>query len=125
MTLHWVPVGEVLNIHLDILKPGEPQTVRSREALEAALATPQFQHHYGEMDIVRLAVSIAYEISEKQPFIQGNKRTGYSTAVMFLRANGYRLRPHNVCARRVKQMARKEISVTDLEEIARDRIERI
>jgi death-on-curing protein len=38
-----------------------------------------------------MAASYGYGISRNHPFIDGNKRTGYVAAELFLRLNGWRL----------------------------------
>ena len=42
-------------------------------------------------DAAALAASYGYGISRNHPFIDGNKRTGYVAAELFLRLNGWRL----------------------------------
>lgn len=44
-------------------------------------------------DVVVLAVRLLFAIAESHAFVQGNKRTGFVAAVMFLEANGWRLDP--------------------------------
>ncbi|MBP7546293.1 MAG: type II toxin-antitoxin system death-on-curing family toxin, partial [Acidovorax sp.] len=54
---------------------------------------PQQLNNYGEPppDAAALAASYGYGISRNHPFIDGNKRTGYVAAELFLRLNGWRL----------------------------------
>ena len=43
---------------------------------------------YGRGDLFDLAAAYAYHIAENQPFIDGNKRTAITTALLFLEENG-------------------------------------
>jgi death on curing protein len=45
--------------------------------------------HYGEEHIVVLAVRLLAAIAQAHAFEQGNKRTAFAAARLFLRANGY------------------------------------
>jgi death on curing protein len=65
--------------------------LRSRDALEAALARPRWYAQYGEADLARQAALLAHGIAETQPFIEGNKRTALGTMLIFLDWNGYGL----------------------------------
>lgn len=48
-------------------------------------------HAYGEGDICALAAAYAGGIARNHPFVDGNKRTGFVAAALFLRENGLRL----------------------------------
>lgn len=58
--------------------------------LDSALARPQNLHAYGEGDAAALAAAYAFGIVRNHPFVDGNKRIGFITAVVFLEANGLR-----------------------------------
>ncbi|HEX7710233.1 MAG TPA: type II toxin-antitoxin system death-on-curing family toxin [Sphingomonadaceae bacterium] len=60
---------------------------RDSGALESALARPQNRHHYGETDIAELAAAYAFGIARNHPFVDGNKRTAWVVARLFLRVN--------------------------------------
>ncbi|HYF56738.1 MAG TPA: type II toxin-antitoxin system death-on-curing family toxin, partial [Salinarimonas sp.] len=60
---------------------------------ESALWRPVHRFNYqGETDIVVLAVAMLLGVAANHPFEQGNKRTAFMAAVLFLNANGYQLR---------------------------------
>jgi death-on-curing protein len=42
-------------------------------------------------DVVTLAAELLFGIAQNHPFQQGNKRTGFEAAILFLEANGYDL----------------------------------
>ena len=67
--------------------------VRDQGLLESALARPQNIEAYGnpKPNIFDLAAAYAYGIIKNHPFIDGNKRTGFLLAYIFLRLNGYEL----------------------------------
>ncbi len=62
--------------------------VRDEGALESALARPVNQWAYGSDDLVALAAAYAYGIARNHPFVDGNKRTAWIFARLFLVANG-------------------------------------
>ena len=45
-------------------------------------------HAYGEADLCRLAAAYAFGIVRNHPFVDGNKRTGFLAAYIFLKVNG-------------------------------------
>lgn len=56
--------------------------------LESALARPVNKHSYGEDDPCALAAAYAFGIARNHPFNDGNKRTAWVMARLFLRMNG-------------------------------------
>ncbi len=60
--------------------------------LEAALARPQNVAAYGEPDAAALAAAYVYGMARNHPFADGNKRTAWVIARVFLADNGYELR---------------------------------
>jgi len=66
--------------------------LRSRDALEGALARPAQYAHYQQADLALQAAVLAHGIAETQPFIDGNKRTALVAMLTFLEINGYRPR---------------------------------
>ncbi len=62
--------------------------LRDEGLLESALARAQNLHAYGETDLCTLAAAYALGIVRNHPFIDGNKRTAFLTAYVFLRLNG-------------------------------------
>ncbi len=49
---------------------------------------PQMAAHYESADLVHQAALLAVGISQAQAYVQGNKRTAFIAADVFLRANG-------------------------------------
>jgi death-on-curing protein len=71
--------------------------VRDAGGLEAALAHPLNLFSYGsDSDLATLAAGYAASISRRHPFVDGNKRTAFMVAYVFLRQNGWRLEADEV-----------------------------
>ena len=88
--LRWVPRLVVDAVHLDQLRGhGGLPGIRDENALEAALARPQQKAHYEpDSDVATLAAAYAFGLAKAHPFNDGNKRTAFLTAVIFLGLNG-------------------------------------
>lgn len=56
--------------------------------LESAIARPVNKHGYGEDDPCALAAAYAFGIARNHSFNDGNKRTAWVMARLFLRLNG-------------------------------------
>ena len=53
---------------------------------------PKMLAHYNlSTSLHRLAAAYAFSISKNHPFVDGNKRTAFLSAYMFLRENGWKL----------------------------------
>lgn len=59
--------------------------------MESALGKPQNLFAYGKPNLFQLAASYAFGIIRNHPFLDGNKRTGFAAAAVFLEANGQTL----------------------------------
>lgn len=62
--------------------------LRDEGALEPAMARPLNQWAYGERDLAQLAAAYAFGLARNHPFADGNKRTAWILARLFLMANG-------------------------------------
>ena len=62
--------------------------LRDLGLLESALARPQQLFAYGTPDLSDLAAAYAFGLVRNHPFLDGNKRIGFATAVLFLELNG-------------------------------------
>ncbi len=72
--------------------------LRDEGALDSALARPINLHAYGQSDIFRLAAAYAFGIVRNHPFVDGNKRTAFLAAYVFLRVNGHQLEADEISA---------------------------
>ena len=59
--------------------------------LESALARPLQKEAYGEPDPFELAAAYLFGIAKNHPFVDGNKRTAFAAADLFLFLNGFTL----------------------------------
>lgn len=88
----WLNRSVVIAIHeMQLAEHGGGAGVRDAGVLDSALAKPLHLQSYGQPDAAALAASYGYGISRNHPFIDGNKRTGFVAAELFLRLNGYQL----------------------------------
>jgi death on curing protein len=67
---------------------GGPRGVKDAGLLESAMTRPLNKHAYGEQDVHALAAAYAFGIARNHPFVDGNKRTAWVIARLFLRLNG-------------------------------------
>jgi len=88
----WVSVEVVYAIHdRQLSQHGGGQGVRDQGAIESALARPQNPAVYGEPDAAALAAAYAFGLAKNHGFVDGNKRTAWVIARLFLADNGVRL----------------------------------
>ncbi|MGE9266637.1 MAG: type II toxin-antitoxin system death-on-curing family toxin [Verrucomicrobiales bacterium] len=86
----WVELDECLMIHDKLIAAfGGLNGIRDKALLESALGRPRQTYHYENADPFELAASYAHGIIKNHPFLDGNKRTAFVTAVLFLESNGY------------------------------------
>jgi death on curing protein len=82
---------EVIEIHADQIKRyGGQAGIRDIGLLKSAIAVPAsyFGGDYLYRDIYEMAAAYLFHIVRNHPFIDGNKRTGAVTSVVFLIMNG-------------------------------------
>lgn len=85
----WIRRVECLALHdFMISQHGGLHGIRDEHLLEFALAKPQNQLAYCNPTLADLAASYTMAVV-KNPFLDGNKRTGFMLAVGFLELNGY------------------------------------
>ena len=86
----WLALLEVLAVHEMLLAlHGGAIGIRDRGLLESALGRPQNSWAYERADLFALAAAYADGIANNHPFIDGNKRTAFIAAALFLETNGY------------------------------------
>jgi death-on-curing protein len=88
----WVSEKTALAIHDEQLaEHGGMPGVREMSLVQSALHRPQNSAAYGAPDIADLAAAYAYGISRNHGFLDGNKRTAFVVAYVFLLDQGYEL----------------------------------
>lgn len=72
--------------------------VRDEAMLDSALGKPLNLFSYAKPSLFDLAASYGYGIVKNHPFVDGNKRTAFIVAVVFLELNGYAFQASEVDA---------------------------
>jgi death-on-curing protein len=88
----WLRKDLVLAVHERLLaEHGGSSGIRDEGLLDSALGRAQNLFAYGNETIFELGSAYACGIIKNHPFIDGNKRTGFMAAYLFLARNGYEL----------------------------------
>lgn len=91
MAWRWLLEGVVNSMHSEsIAEHGGMLGVRDSGLLSSALA--RLQAAYGDPSRFDLAAAYAFGIVRNHLFVDGNKRTGFLAAYVFLDINGWELR---------------------------------
>jgi len=89
----WIGRGDCLAMHEKLVERfGGLQGTRDEGLLDSALNKPLHLFSYGNPSIFELAASYAVGIVKNHPFLDGNKRTGFVAAALFIEANGFSFR---------------------------------
>nr|VFK24268.1 MAG: death on curing protein [Candidatus Kentron sp. LPFa] len=92
-TPKWISKKQAIYIHdLSIKKHGGIAGIRDEGLLDSALNRPLNHFTYGERSLYALTAIYAQGISKNHAFLDGNKRTAYSVAALFLHFNGLSLK---------------------------------
>ncbi len=92
MTFVWIEEAVVWAVHeAQLAEHGGSAGVRDAGLLQSALARPENLLAYGQPDVFDCAAAYGYGISRNHPFIDGNKRTAFVCAELFLSLNGHQL----------------------------------
>ena len=89
----WVRADLTYAVHdRQLAEHGGLDGLRDKGAVELALARPQNLDVYAGADAAALAAAYAYGLARNHGFADGNKRTAWVVARLFLADNGYRLK---------------------------------
>lgn len=92
MAWRFISVDVALAVHdRQLAEHGGPAGVKDLGLLESALARPINKHAYGEDDPCALAAAYAFGVARNHPFVDGNKRTAWVLARLFLALNAVEL----------------------------------
>lgn len=110
----------VLFLHDQALREyGGIQGIKNEHLLHSALGRPVNKLAYAgleDLDQFDLAAAYAYGLASNHPFNDGNKRTAWSSCVLFLKANGIEI---DVLAQdAVEQMVRLATATIDEHDFA-------
>lgn len=85
----WIGLDLTLAVHeRQLAEHGGGIGTRDAGLLESALARPVNAWLYGDPDLASLAAAYAFGLARNHPFVDGNKRTAWVAARLFLRLNG-------------------------------------
>ncbi len=113
---NWLPIEVAIDTAQDVVgETDEPFVLLDAGLLESALSRPRNHWEYGEDDILTLAIILLVAIARNHAFIQGNKRTAFICAELFLEINGYTLsiRDDEILGDALTRMIEGEISEED------------
>ncbi|MCD8352051.1 MAG: type II toxin-antitoxin system death-on-curing family toxin [Planctomycetaceae bacterium] len=90
MEIIFVTIEEALYIHSRMIREyGGEEGLRDRILLESAITVPQ-SGMFGKFfhtDLYEMAAAYLYHLVKNHPFVDGNKRTGATVALVFLAGN--------------------------------------
>jgi death-on-curing protein len=92
--LPFLTLDEVIEIHYDqIRRYGGNTGVRDLDLLKSSVSMPAagFGEEYFHTGVYAMAAAYLFHIIQNHPFIDGNKRTGLVSALVFLILNGIEL----------------------------------
>ena len=88
----WIGLSIILAIHdRQLAEHGGADGIRDVKVIESALARPFNLAAYGNRDAADLTAAYAFGLAGNHGFVDGNKRTAWVTARLFLADNGHRL----------------------------------
>jgi len=123
----WLDAELALAVHdRQLAEHGGGEGIRDQALLESALARPVNQWAYGKVrDLAALAAAYAFGIARNHPFVDGNKRTAWVFARLFLALNALALRfaPEDAI-RAMLALAAGELSEEELADWFRERVGR-
>jgi death-on-curing protein len=112
----WLDAGIALAIHdRQLAEHGGGSGMRDVGLLESALARALDSWAHGETDPAALAAAYAFGVARGHPFVDGDKRTAWVLARLFLALNGHRLvfKPGDAIAN-MRALAAGELSEKEL-----------
>jgi death-on-curing protein len=114
----FISLGEVLEIHQDqVTRYGGAAGIRDMELLKSALGIPSATYggRFLHTDVHEMAAAYLFHLVKDHPFIDGNKRVGAVTALVFLDLNGFVFyAPEDDLAEMVLAVARGELGKADV-----------
>ncbi|WP_372675374.1 MULTISPECIES: type II toxin-antitoxin system death-on-curing family toxin [Pseudomonadota] len=120
----WLDPAVINAVHdRQLAEHGGAEGVRDAGSIESALSRPVNAANYGTPDAADLAAAYAYGLAKNHGLVDGNKRTAWIAARLFLADNGYRLSFDPVDAVRIMEgVAGGTVSETELAGWLRDRL---
>lgn len=90
----YLTLNSLLRMHKEMMEDfGGEQAVRNLDVIESAIDSPK--GGFGDMefypDLYSKAACYAFQLSQGQGFVDGNKRIGALAALVFIELNGYEI----------------------------------
>ena len=92
--MRYLTAEQVLFIHARLIaETGGEHGVRDLGLLQSAVSRPQASFEGQDLypDLYHKAAALLESLVNNHPFVDGNKRTGFTSAAMFLKINGFSL----------------------------------
>lgn len=120
----WLDKAIILAVHdRQISEHGGGQGIRDEGLLESALNRPVNLAGYGDPEVCDLAAAYAFGIARNHPFVDGNKRTAWVAARLFLMVNAVELQFDKADATiMMQQLAAGDLSEDEVARWFRDHI---
>jgi death-on-curing protein len=126
MEIIFLTLDEVLQIHRDqIDRYGGMHGIRDLHLLQSAISMPQagFGDQYLHESIFAMAAAYLFHITQYHPFLDGNKRTGLASALVFLELNNIAIEIDDALLEKtVRQVAEGKIGKDKLTEIFKNTV---
>lgn len=115
ITWRWIEDSVVWAVHeAQLAEHGGPVGVRDAGLLASSLARPRNLAACEAPDVFDLAAAYAFGLARNHPFIDGNKRTAFVCAELFLLLNGRKLAvPDAACVAQMLLLAAGDLLEPD------------
>ena len=120
----WIDPAIINAVHdRQLAEHGGSEGIRGAGSIDSALARPINLAKHGTPDAADRAAAYTYGLAKAHGFVDGNKRTAWIAARLFLADNGYRLSfdPHDAI-RIMEDVAAGVVTQTELAGWFRDRL---
>ncbi len=88
----WITKEILITVHAELLNRfGGLSGIRDEGLLDSALNRPKHLFSFSRPTLFQMASSYAHGVVKNHPFLDGNKRTGFMSAYIFLGVNGWSL----------------------------------
>jgi death-on-curing protein len=88
----WITKEILITVHAELLNRfGGLSGIRDEGLLDSALNRPKHLFSFSRPTLFQMAASYAHGVVKNHPFLDGNKRTGFMSAYIFLGVNGWSL----------------------------------
>ena len=118
MAPKFLSLAEVLEIHQDqIVRYSGASGIRDIELLKSALGIPPvtFGGEFMHTDLYEMAAACLFHLVKNHPFVDGNKRVGVVSGLVFLTLNGFDFTaPEDELSEMVLTVARGEMDKTQV-----------